>query len=122
MPRPRKQKRICALPENNTFGPVGAVLGNTSAIEMSIEEYETIRLIDHENMNQEQCAEVMNVARSTIQRLYTDARKKIADSIISGKVLLIEGGDYQLCEQPTGQTICVGCRQHRNRRGRQGMD
>ena len=118
MPRPRKQKYICALPETNTFGPAGASADSRDTIEMSIEEYETIRLIDHENLNQEQCAEIMRVARSTIQRLYTDARRKLADSIINGKTLKICGGDYTLCSQPTDQNICTGCRQHRGRHGR----
>ena len=117
MPRPRKQKKICSLPAVNAFGPIGAIAENADAIRMSIEEYETIRLIDHEGLNQEQCAEVMCVARSTIQRLYTDARRKLADSIIGGKILKIGGGDYTLCSQPAGQSICTGCRQHRNRRG-----
>ena len=118
MPRPRKQKKICALPNVNTFGPPDAAQNESDIIHMSIEEYETIRLIDYENLNQEQCAEVMDVARSTVQRLYTDARKKLADSIINGRVLKIEGGDYTLCTKPVDQSICNGCIRHRGRHGR----
>ena len=118
MPRPRKQKKICCLPEVDTFGPANQTANEADAIHMTIEEYETIRLIDYESLNQEQCAEVMSVARSTIQRLYTNARKKLADSIINGRVLKIGGGYYTLCNQKTDQVICTGCNRHRNRRGK----
>ncbi len=118
MPRPRKQKKICDLPRIDTFAPADCSKDDTDIIVMSIEEYEVIRLIDHEGLNQVQCAAVMSVARSTIQRLYTDARKKLADSIINGKILKISGGDYSLCIKKTDQTLCASCNKHRNRRGR----
>lgn len=115
MPRPRKQKRICELPKVDTFGPAQNTVNEANEILMSIEEYETIRLVDYESLNQEQCAVVMCVARSTVQRLYTDARKKLADCIINGKTLKISGGDYTLCNQSTDQKICGTCNKHRNR-------
>jgi predicted DNA-binding protein (UPF0251 family) len=65
---------------------------------MSVEEYETIRLIDLEGMMQETCAERMNVARTTVQRSYTNARRKIAEFLVNGNNLMIEGGDYKLCD------------------------
>ncbi|MDD5016964.1 MAG: DUF134 domain-containing protein [Eubacteriales bacterium] len=118
MSRPRKQKKICSLPTVSAFGPSEQTASAADAVLMSIEEYETIRLIDHEDLNQEQCADIMGVARSTVQRLYTDARKKLADSLVGGKVLKIIGGDYALCEKPHDMSICAGCQRHRNRRGR----
>jgi predicted DNA-binding protein (UPF0251 family) len=83
---------------------------------MSLEEYEVIRLIDHENMDQTQCADVMGVARSTVQRLYTDARRKLAECLVLGRMLEIGGGDYELCDRRTHPEGCAGCR----RRGRDG--
>lgn len=65
---------------------------------MTVEEYETIRLIDLEGLTQEECSEIMEVARTTVQRIYNDARRKLADSLVNGAVLKIEGGDYRLCE------------------------
>ena len=50
-------------------------------------------------MTQEECATMMNVARTTVQKIYNDARVKLAKSLIEGLVLKIEGGDYQLCDQ-----------------------
>ncbi len=59
---------------------------------LSVEEYETIRLIDLEGLEQKECAERMGVARSTVQRMYSHAKTKVADSLANGKVLKIEGG------------------------------
>ncbi len=94
MARPRKWRRVCTLPRVSTFGPVDLSLGVNEIIIMTVEEYESIRLMDLEGLNQEKCAEVMGIARSTIQRIYDDARKKLADSVVNGKILKIEGGDY----------------------------
>ena len=82
---------------------------------MTVDEYETIRLIDFEGLTQEECAGQMNIARTTVQRIYTVARKKIADSLINSKMLKIEGGDYRLCDglsESCNQGFC-----HRRRRG-----
>ncbi len=69
MPRPRKRRRVCSLPENNRFGPLDTA-AHSDCVIMTIDEYETIRLIELERMTQEQCAEQMNVARTTVQRIY----------------------------------------------------
>ncbi|MFQ8735491.1 MAG: DUF134 domain-containing protein [Bilophila wadsworthia] len=61
MPRPRKWRRVCRLPQNTLFGPLAGIDDGT--IVMTVEEYETIRLIDLEGLNQEACAERMHVAR-----------------------------------------------------------
>ncbi len=80
---------------------------------MTVDEYETIRLIDLEGFTQEECSKHMNIARSTVQGIYNEARKKIAEVLVNGKVLLIEGGEYQLCEG-LGINCGKGCHKHRN--------
>lgn len=113
MSRPKKWRKVCFLPESNLFGPLTQKTEEIELVRMSVEEYETIRLIDLEGMNQESCADKMNVARSTIQRIYNDAKQKMADALVNGKVLKIEGGDYRLCEETEPVYGCGKCRRHR---------
>ncbi|MFA6939729.1 MAG: DUF134 domain-containing protein [Clostridiaceae bacterium] len=118
MVRPRKWRRVCTLPEIDKFGPIDMPKGVRESIIMTVEEYETIRLMDLEGLNQEQCADAMEVARSTVQRIYDDARKKIADSLVNGKVIKIEGGNYKLCSDFDDKENCDGCICGRHRHGR----
>ena len=90
MPRPRKRRRVCGMPNYRVFGPLNGVVGDEENIILTVEEYEVIRLIDLEGLEQEECAERMDVARSTVQRMYVDAKKKVADSLVNGKILKIE--------------------------------
>jgi len=99
MPRPQKPRSVCALPENLTFGPSPRHPQVLDRVVLTIDELETIRLIDHEGYNQEEAATQMQVARTTVQRIYNDARKKIADTIVNGKLLMIQGGEVVVCEE-----------------------
>lgn len=103
MSRPRKWRRVCCLPNSNEFGPLNLNGHEKPCVSMTIDEYEAIRLIDLEGLSQEECAEQMNVARTTVQGIYREARKKVAESIVNGKILRIEGGDYELCQ---GDRVC----------------
>lgn len=119
MPRPRKWRKVCCMPESSRFGPLDCVADREKPVNMTVDEYETIRLIDLEGLNQEACAEQMNIARTTVQRIYNDARKKIAESLVNGRMLWIEGGDYRLCDG-LGKA-CAGGSCRRRRFGADGM-
>lgn len=109
MPRPRKWRKVCCLPQSKRFGPLDLPEDNVNSIKMTVDEYETIRLIDLDRFTQEECANQMNVSRTTVQGIYDDARKKLAASLVNGKVLWIEGGEYQLCndiENGCGRGCC----------------
>lgn len=112
MPRPRKMRRICRLPEHTSFGPLGCAHDADSTVTMTVDEYETIRLIDLEGLSQEQCAEQMHVARTTVQMIYTSARQKLAQSLIIGRPLFIGGGEYCLCEGRSACRRCSSCWKH----------
>ncbi|SCM72490.1 DUF134 domain-containing protein [Desulfovibrio sp. 86] len=82
---------------------------HAEAVVMTVDQYETVRLIDLEGFTQEACAEKMEIARTTVQSIYAEARKKLADALVNGKMLRIEGGEYKLCEgsdQPCGHEGC----------------
>ena len=116
MARPKKQKRVCGVPDYEIFGPLNGIDDNKETIILTVEEYEVIRLIDLEGLEQEQCAEIMDVARSTVQRMYVDAKKKVVDSLVNGKILKIEGGNYEVCNINRGK--CSPCFRGRHRHGR----
>ena len=116
MPRPKKRRKVCCLPVRTEFAPVGEPFHSGDAVMMTVDEYEAIRLIDHKGFNQEECAGYMNIARTTAQQIYNDARKKLSISLVEGKPLVISGGEYRLCEGNEPYCGCSGC--HRHRRGR----
>ncbi len=117
MPRPMKWRRVCCLPENCQFGPLDQESEDKTYLNMTIDEYETIRLIDLENFTQEECARQMNIARTTVQGIYNEARKKLAQSLVQGKVLQIQGGEFKLCDGK-GNGCGRGCRRYlRNGKG-----
>jgi len=95
VPRPRKCRKVCHYPETLAFLPAGG--DGKEPVILTVDEYETIRLIDKEGFSQEQCGEAMEVARTTVQQVYASARKKLANAIVDGRGILIEGGDYRLC-------------------------
>lgn len=88
------------MPDYYEFSPISTETEeNYDSLSMSLEEFEVIRLIDKMNMTQEQCAEQMGVSRPTVQIIYETARKKLADFLVEGKFLKLEGGNYRLCDR-----------------------
>ena len=110
MSRPRKCRKVCCLPKVNEFHPKD---GNKAMMNLTVDEYEAIRLIDKEGFSQEECAGYMQVARTTVQQIYTQARHKIALALVDGRPLKIEGGEYQLCNGEEEFCDCGGCLKHR---------
>ena len=92
------------MPRNCHFGPLDSE--SSEIINMTVDEYETIRLIDLEGLTQEECSKQMNVARTTVQGIYIEARKKLAEALVNGKRLLIGGGEYKIC----GMGCSRGCK------------
>ncbi|WDV46979.1 DUF134 domain-containing protein [Clostridiaceae bacterium M8S5] len=100
MPRPIKWRTIESMPKYNYFKPINIPIYDLEENILKIEEYESIRLKDYEGLDQEACAKRMNVSRQTFQRIYAEAKRKVADSLINGKAILIKGGNYT-------QNICT---------------
>ncbi|MCC8111176.1 MAG: DUF134 domain-containing protein [Ruminococcus sp.] len=108
MLRPTKYRSICRFSQTLEFAPVAGGV-EKAPIVLTVDEYETVRLIDKEGLSQMQCAQCMQVARTTIQKIYDSARKKLADTLVDGCSLKIEGGAYQLCNGKNkfcGMVVC----------------
>jgi len=98
------------MPTIAEFGPIGGTVKNEKNIFLTVDEFETLRLIDVEHMTQEECAKQMNVARTTAQKIYNTARNKLTLMLVSGATLKIQGGDYVLCEEMEKGGRCGRCR------------
>jgi predicted DNA-binding protein (UPF0251 family) len=96
MPRPPKCRRVAYLPGVTYFKPAGIPLRALSEVRLSIEEAEAIRLKDLEGLEQEPSAKRMNISRPTFQRVLVSARQKIADALLNGKAIRIEGGNFEI--------------------------
>ncbi len=96
MPRPLKCRRVALLPNVTYFKPAGIPLRALDEVRLSVEEAEAIRLKDLEGLEQEQGAERMNISRPTFQRVLASARQKIANALLNGKAIRIEGGNFEI--------------------------
>ena len=108
MPRPRKYRRVCRFPLSLGFIPTEEGFSGEEIV-LSVDEYETLRLIDCEGLSQEECGACMAVGRTTVQQIYAQARKKLADMLVEGRPLRIAGGDYVLCDGAPGVRQCEHC-------------
>lgn len=100
------------MPEIREFHPVGDPACR-SAVVLTVDEYEAIRLIDRQGFSQEECSSYMQISRATVQLIYNSARGKLAEALVDGRVLRIEGGEYRLCDGSEEFCGCGGCRRHR---------
>ena len=93
MPRPKKPRFVSAYPAIAAFVPQGMRV--SGEVFMSVEELEAIRLSDFEHLDQETAADMMAVSRHTYGRILADARSIVANALVTGKALKIEGGTYE---------------------------
>ena len=100
MPRPFIRRRVWFQPGVTYFKPAGIKLIGLNEVVLRVDEFEAIRLKDFEEMEQEKAAKKMNISQPTFHRLLLTARKKIADSLVHGKAIRIEGGSYKMVQQP----------------------
>jgi predicted DNA-binding protein (UPF0251 family) len=92
-------RRVDYLPKITSFKPAGVPLAQLEEIRISIEEAEAIRLKDLECLEQEECARKMNVSRPTFARILQSGRQKMAEALLNGKAIRIEGGNYELTKR-----------------------
>ncbi|MEN6332401.1 MAG: DUF134 domain-containing protein [Smithella sp.] len=108
MPRPKCCRQVGCMPDKNYFKPRGIPSSQLQEVILSLDEYEAVRLADFEGLYQEQAALHMNISRQTFGRIIAEAHRKIADVLINGKALKIEGGDVAV--KKTKFFTCENCR------------
>lgn len=118
MPRPFNCRRIGQMPACTYYKPQGIPLSTLEQVNLTVDELEAIRLADLEGLQQAQAAEKMNISRQTFGRILESAHKKIAEALVKGKALSIQGGPVEFVQniqQP------FGGQGHRHRRGGRGF-
>jgi predicted DNA-binding protein (UPF0251 family) len=108
MSRPQCCRRISGKPAAAIFKPAGIPARMLPEVVMTLDEFEAIRLADFEGLYQEQAAERMRISRPTFGRIVEAARRKVAEALILGRALKIEGGTVQAA--PYGPMPCPACR------------
>ena len=93
MPRPKNNRFVYEPPLFTEFKPVGVAAKSLRRNSLTLDEYEAVRLADHLGLSHEEASEEMQISRSTFSRLVATARGKITDSLVSGKMLTIGGGN-----------------------------
>ena len=120
-PRPRRLRRVGYHPADVHLKPIGGRTFRSGESILTVDEFETIRLKDYLMLGQEEAAKKMDISQPTFHRLLLSARKKIADAIVNGKSIRIEGGDFMVRSGkgkglgggfalgPEGECICPKC-------------
>lgn len=84
------------MPACTYYKPRGIPLSTLEQVNLTVDEIEAIRLVDWDGLYQADAAEKMNISRQTLGRILESARKKIADALVTGKALSIQGGQFEL--------------------------
>ena len=106
MARPEKKRYVKQPPHYNNFKPAGIQNKLLDQVTLSLDEYEALRLADYDNLEHSEAAEQMEISRPTFTRLITKAREKIAQFIVEGRRLEIDGGSVHFREN---LFICSHC-------------
>lgn len=126
MPRPQRSRKVCNEPKFREFVPkapdlpdVGKDGQNGSREEpegilLTTDEYEILRLVDLEKKTHGEAAVNMDISRTTATEIYEAAREKVADCIVNGKRLTIQGGNYRICDGSTDYFCIKKCEKRLN--------
>lgn len=109
MPRPNKCRNVLSNPGVFHFRPVGFKIEKKDEVELTLDEFEAIRLADFEGFYQKEAAEQMNISRQTFGNIINSAHKKIADFLINAKALKITGGSFRMITDDSN-FVCYGCK------------
>jgi len=108
MVRPQKHRRVAFNPEISYFKPRGIPMFDLEEVRLTVDQREAIRLSDLLGMSHEDAGRRMGVSRATFGRIVQRARMAIADALINGKAINVEGGNYKLIST-TRIFFCNNC-------------
>ena len=108
MVRPQKRRIVAYNPDISYFKPRGIPLIDLEEVQITLDEYEALRLSDLMDMPYEEAANKMKVSRATFGRIVRRARKTVADALINGKAIIIQGGNYRIIDK-NRIFICNNC-------------
>ncbi|MGQ4910972.1 MAG: DUF134 domain-containing protein [Candidatus Thorarchaeota archaeon] len=108
MPRKKRRRTVTKEPPVSVYKPAGIPAKDLEEILVSIDEFEAIKLADFEGLSQRDASAVMGVSQPTFNRILSAGRSKVAEGLVQGCVLRIEGGRYMLADG-TGQLECMDC-------------
>jgi len=122
MARPQKNRTVCDPPKMLGYKPFGIKMCGSEPVFLGFDEYESLKLINYDNMSQDEAALQMNVSRPTLTRIYNKALQKIALAFTEGRNILIKGGNiefdkdwykckkcFRLIEGLENHVRCEGC-------------
>jgi uncharacterized protein len=98
MTRPKRLRRVNFIPEITYFKPINVPLAHLKEVNLNFDELEVLRLVDYQEKSQEDAAQKMAVSQSTIQRILTSARKKVAKGLILGQAIRVKGGENKVAQ------------------------
>ena len=112
MARPQKSRRVCDMPAVRRFipSPLPSCAEQEDPVFLTVDEYEVLRLVDHEGLTHSQCAVQMNISRTTATEICESARRKVAEAIVCSRELVIEGGRWELCGGNRDDCYMESCR------------
>ena len=108
MPRRKRHRFVHREPSVSVYKPAGIPAKELDEILLTVDEFEAVRLADYEGMNQREACKIMKISQPTFNRILASARNKIAQGIVEGQVLRIEGGRYVLGDG-SGGLQCTDC-------------
>ena len=115
MPRPRRFRKVWFEPTTTYFKPLGIRIIDLGEVILTVDEFEAIRLKDLLELDQVKAAKKMNISQPTFNRLIVSARKKIADALVNGKAIRIQGGSFKMMGRgrgfggPARSCVCPKC-------------
>lgn len=109
MPRPKKKRHIVCNPDICYFKPRGVPLRELEEVGLTVDEYEAIRLADLCGLTHEEAGRRMGVSRATFGRIIQNARRVVAEALVKGMAIRIEGGSYMAANGRAASFVCDEC-------------